>query len=235
MQPYSPNFLSNQAQRTKSTRRFLYNQVNFGVAPIALDLGCGTGVITPELITKTSHAIAIGIDIDSILLTTAIKEKSHSAVHYVIADATALPFRSSLFTFVLDHFTLMWINNSQQALAETYRILHSGGGFASIEPDYAGRIEAQRTRKDTTTSPLPIIKYLLRLGANPYTGSNLPIDLDRCGFKEIRFGVLAFEYERLAAENEIRGEADLLKTQKISWTKPFFTFTPIFWALAVKP
>jgi SAM-dependent methyltransferase len=205
------------------------------VAPVSLDLGCGTGVITPELVTNTRNATAVGIDIDSTLLTSAVKTNSLPSIHYVLADATALPFRSNLFTFVLDHFTLMWIKQSQKALTETHRTLFSDGVFASIEPDYAGRIEARRNPKGATPPSPPIIKYLLRLGANPFTGSHLPITLDQCGFRGIKFGVLAWEYERTAADAEIRGEANLLKVQRIPWVRPIFTFTPIFWALALKP
>lgn len=232
MQPYSPNFLSDQAQRTQATRRFFYNQVRWSAAPLALDLGCGTGAITPELAASIPHAIAIGIDIDPALLSSAIQStKAHPAVHYLLADATALPFRSNLFSFTLDHFTLMWIQRYQHALEEAYRVLHTSGMFASIEPDYAGRIEAPLIQSNTSPPIPPIIKFLLNVGAHPYLGSQLPQALDQAGYKGIRFGVLAWEYSKQAAQQEIRGEATLLKAHKLPWAPPHFTFTPLLWVL----
>lgn len=232
MQPYSPNFLSDQAQRTQATRRFFYDQVRWSAAPLALDLGCGAGAITPELAANTPHATAIGIDIDSALLSSAVQgTKAHSAVHYLLADATALPFRSSLFSFILDHFTLMWIQHYQHTLEEAYRVLRSEGMFASIEPDYAGRIEAPLIPSNTSPTIPPIVKYLLNVGAHPYLGSQLPHALSQVGYKGIRFGVLAWEYNKQASQQEIRGEANLLKAHKLRWAPPHFTFTPLLWVL----
>lgn len=234
-QPYSPHFLCDQAQRTQATRSFIYNQVRWDAAPLTLDLGCGSGAITSELAARTHHTTAIGIDINPLLLSSAIQNKSHPAVHYLLADATAMPFRSNLFSFILDHFTLMWIQRYQHALEESYRVLHTGGKFASIEPDYSGRIEAPLIPSNTSSPIPPIIKYLTTVGAHPYLGSQLPRALDQAGYKGICFGVLAWEYCKQAAQQEIRGEANLLTAHKLPWELPHFTFTPIFWVLGNRP
>ncbi|MFX1476483.1 MAG: class I SAM-dependent methyltransferase [Promethearchaeota archaeon] len=234
MLPYSSPFLSGQARRTQATRKYFYDQVPWEDAPLTLDLGCGNGTITLELALNTPYVTAIGIDIDPTLLSKAVKNSDHNAVHYLLADATTLPFRSNLFSFTLDHFTLMWIEKYRLALKEAYRTLRTGGLFASIEPDYNGRIEAPLRLSDTKPLAPPIIEYLHNLGANPYLGSQLPLALNKEGYKRIRFGVLAWEFNKPAAQKEIRGEANLLKAHGIPWTPPRFTFTPIFWVLGEK-
>jgi SAM-dependent methyltransferase len=138
-------------------------------------------------------------------------------------------------TFVLSHFVLMWIREREQALSEAQRVLLHHGVLAAIEPDYGGRIEAPLTADATESPSPPIVKWLLDAGANPYTGSQLPAELQRLGLKAIRFGVLAWEYEPRAARAEIHGEAALLEAHGIRWTPPDFSFTPVFWSLAKKP
>ncbi len=234
--PYSPCFLCNQSRRTQPARQFLYNQIPRVKGLLTLDVGCGTGVITPELATYTSHATAIGIDIDSTILAKAINRNKSTNLHFLLADATALPFRANLFTFALSHFTLMWIPKRMKALSETFRILCSKGILAAIEPDYSGRIEARNSSPKQGLPPQSsLIKCLQNLGADPFSGSQLPADLSIVGFTNTRFGVLSWEFNKIGAHKEILGEAALLKTQGIQWDLPTFTFTPIFWVLASKP
>ncbi len=231
MELYTTHFLCNQAHRTAPTRQFFYTQTNWKTAPISLDLGCGTGVITSEL--TFSHAQAIGLDINPDLLTQAVMDnRPNNSVHLVLADATSLPFRSSIVSFVLSHFTLMWIHNRETALAELKRILRPGSLLAAIEPDYTGRIEIPKNAEYTSHSP--IIDYLIFRGADPFIGGKLPFELQNFDFTEVQFGTLSWEYHPEAAQTEIQDEATLLQAKGIHWKQPVFTYTPIFWVIAFK-
>lgn len=233
---YTPSFLNEQAQHTAPTRRFLYSQVRWDEAPISLDLGCGACTITPELTTLAPHATALGIDRDPSLLASGVQHCTrHPSIHLLLADITALPLRSSCLTFALSHFTLMWVRKRARALAEIYRALRPKGALASIEPDYSGRIEYPPPSRTRRPSTLPIIRFLERSGADPYLGGRLPYELAQAGFQNIRFGVLAWNYNPAISDREIRTEAKLLQASNIQWTPPSYTFTPIFWALAYKP
>jgi len=129
----------------------------------------------------------------------------------------------------------MWIRNRKEALSEVQRVLEHRGVMAAIEPDYGGRIEAQATTDTIPRSAsLPIVKWLMDAGANPYTGSQLPAELRRVGLQSIRFGILAWEHDPQAAQAETHGEAALLEAHGIRWSPPAFAFTPIFWLLAKK-
>jgi SAM-dependent methyltransferase len=236
VQPYTPQYLVEQARRTESTRRFLFDQVDWKVGPVALDLGCGPGTATEELCNTVPHTIALGLDMDKALLQAAIDSHPEQAhLHFLLADASMLPVRSSCVTFALSHFTLMWIHRRNEALSEVFRILRRHGVLAAIEPDYGGRIEASAAAEaPTERSSLPIVKWLLATGANPYMGSQLPAELQSIGLKSVRFGVLAWEHNLQMAEAESRGEAALLDAHGLRWSPPRFSFTPIFWVLAKK-
>jgi ubiquinone/menaquinone biosynthesis C-methylase UbiE len=236
VQPYTLQYLLDQARRTETTRQFLIGQVDWEAGAVVFDLGCGPGAITEELCRAIPHVTAVGLDIDRALLEAgASRHQRQARLHLVLADATWLPFRSSCVAFVLSHFVLMWIRNREQALSEVQRVLEHRGVMAAIEPDYGGRIEAHATT-DTIPrfSSLPIVKWLTDAGANPYTGSQLPAELRRIGLKSIRFGVLAWEHDAPTAQAETHGEAALLEAHDIRWSPPDFSFTPIFWLFAKK-
>jgi ubiquinone/menaquinone biosynthesis C-methylase UbiE len=236
VQPYTPAFLCGQAQRTASTRQYFYQHVNWKTAPISIDLGCGSGAITPELATTAPNSSVIGVDIDVPLLATAIQNApTHPMIHFLLADAMALPLRSAIASFTLSHFTMMWIQNRNHAFKEVKRVLRRTGVFAAIEPDYTGRIEIPSPSIPSSKSSLfPIIHFLIKAGADPYTGSKLPLELAQYGFRIIDFGVLAWQFDALSIKTEIQGEAELLKAHGIQWTPPDYIYTPIWWLVGFK-
>ncbi|MFW9984026.1 MAG: class I SAM-dependent methyltransferase [Candidatus Odinarchaeota archaeon] len=234
MQPYTSTFLKEQAQRTEPTRQFFYKHISWNDSPICIDIGCGTGVITPEFTNEAPGVNAIGLDIDPSLLSKAVrKQPQKSALHFLLADATALPLRQSIASFCLSHFTMMWIKNRIQALKEIRYVLRPKGVFASIEPDYTERIELLEGRTEPLpNASYPIIEALQKLDADPYTGSHLSSELEKLGFQNIRSGVLSWQFDADAMKAEITGEAALLEELGFQWAVPKFIYTPIWWIIA---
>jgi ubiquinone/menaquinone biosynthesis C-methylase UbiE len=211
----------------------LYSLANWNEAPLSLDLGSGTGLITSELTATATYAHAIGIDIDSELLSTAHTSNPDNArLHWLLSDATALPLRSSICSFTISHFTLMWISQSHTVLTEAYRILRPRGLFTAIEPDYSGRIEGPT--KINREQRYPMVEWLLKKGANPFIGGQLSSEQRNAGFTQITCGVLAWEYHPDVAKEEMQSEAELLQAEGIHWEQPLFTYTPIFWTKSRK-
>ncbi|MFX0077797.1 MAG: class I SAM-dependent methyltransferase [Candidatus Hermodarchaeota archaeon] len=234
MQPYTSTFLKEQAQRTAPTRQFFYQNTKWREVPICIDIGCGTGVITPEFTNEAPGVSAIGLDIDPILLSKAVRMYSHNgALHFLLADAAFLPLRQSIANFCLSHFTMMWISERIKALKEIRYVLRPKGVFASIEPDYAERIEIPEGQtKPLPDATYPIIEALQELGADPYTGSHLPSELEKLGFQDIRSGILSWQFDAKAMKAEITEEAALLKELGFHWVVPKFIYTPIWWIIA---
>lgn len=228
VQPYTPNSLFNQANRTAPTRQYFYSLADSQEICLSLDIGCGTGVITPELTSFASFAHTIGLDIDPHLLVKAKDNNPDNVkLHWLLSDARALPFRSSTHSFVISHFTLMWIPEVHRVLTELHRVLKSPALFTAIEPDYSGRIEG--STNPPRNEHYPIVDWLFAKGANPFLGGQLPSKLHDAGFSEILYGILSWEYHATAAKEEIQDEAALLQADGIQWEEPLFTYTPIFW------
>jgi SAM-dependent methyltransferase len=234
VQPYTASFLNAQAQRTAPTRQFFYQQINWHKASICIDIGCGAGAITPELTEIAPDVTAIGIDIDQKLVSEAVENyPSNPFLYYLLADAMFLPFRESIASFCLSHFTLMWIPDRILALKEIRHVLSPKGVIATIEPDYSGRIELHKgLHIPPSDSEYPITCALHRLGADPFTGSQVPAELARLDFHNIRSGVLSWQYDEDSMKAEIQDEAMILKREGIQWKKPVVIYTPIWWIIA---
>lgn len=104
----------------------------------ALEVGCGTGVVTRYLSELKNVETVIGIDPSSVFVERA-KELSAgiSSVSFSSGDARSLSFADASFDLVVFHTTLCHIPLPEQALKEAYRVLRAGGILAIFDGDYA--------------------------------------------------------------------------------------------------
>lgn len=157
-----------QAGWTSGIRHQLYRQVGLLHAERALDVGCGTGVITRELAERTRGHV-IGLDIDPQMLAAARRLTPGGAVRYELGDAHHLPYPDRHFDFVTCHFVLLWVADPARAVREMARVTRPGGSvLIAAEPDYGGRID---------WPDLPLRQWqidgLRRQGADPMIGRRL--------------------------------------------------------------
>ncbi len=77
-----------------------------------LDIGCGTGFLTSELLARFNHDITIALDIAwTMLQSTQQKLALHQHVHYVCADAEQLPFGERCLDGVFSNLALQWCSD----------------------------------------------------------------------------------------------------------------------------
>lgn len=92
-----------------------------------LDIGCGTGFLTGELLTRSSAEL-IALDIALPMLHTARLKLARSArVSYVCADAEALPFQSQCVSTVVSNLALQWCRRPEVVFADIGRVLKPNG------------------------------------------------------------------------------------------------------------
>lgn len=103
----------------------------------ALEIGCGTGVISRYLSTFDRIESVTGIDPSSVFIERA-KELGGNipGLAFGTGDGRSLEFDDESFELVVFHTTLCHVTSPEEALKEAYRVLRSGGILAIFDGDY---------------------------------------------------------------------------------------------------
>jgi SAM-dependent methyltransferase len=95
----------------------------------ALDVACGTGVLTRELDARVAPGGAvIGLDVNEGML--AVARRRTSSITWEQGEAEALPFDDDRIDAVTCQFGLMFFRDRKQAIREMLRVLRPGGRLA---------------------------------------------------------------------------------------------------------
>ena len=97
-----------------------------------LELGCGTGYFTRELVDTGAKITAIDISPD--LLEVARKEIQAGNVEFIVDNAYEMSFEEETFDHVIGSSVLHHLE-IKKALAEIHRVLKPGGRIAFTEPN----------------------------------------------------------------------------------------------------
>lgn len=96
----------------------------------ALDVGCGTGLVTRRLGARRSEGgLATGVDVATRLVGLARRDNPHDAAFGVMA-AEDLGFKRRSFDAVTIGQTLAYLADPDRGLAEAHRVLRRGGRLA---------------------------------------------------------------------------------------------------------
>lgn len=100
-----------------------------------LDVGCGEGKITAELVQKLPKGSILGIDISPSMIEFAQKHFSFpgSAIEFMLKDAQEMNF-SSKFDVILSFTALQWIGSHEKFLSRAYESLNPSGRLAVTMP-----------------------------------------------------------------------------------------------------
>jgi trans-aconitate 2-methyltransferase len=101
---------------------------------IILDLGCGTGRLTAEILERMGRGRVVGLDSSGAMLSTARDAQRASdrqrRVAFVRGDGSALPFADA-FDAVFSAATLHWIADHDALFRSVFRALKPGGRFVA--------------------------------------------------------------------------------------------------------
>jgi malonyl-CoA O-methyltransferase len=93
-----------------------------------LDLGCGTGFLTGELLAHLNHETTIALDIAlSMLQTTQAKLANKRNISCICADAEHLPLAGQSIDSVLSNLALQWCGNLEAVFIDIKRTLKPEG------------------------------------------------------------------------------------------------------------
>ena len=177
-----------QSYWTKSLRDYLISTIEITPGMHALEIGCGTGVISIDFQQMTkSEVIGIDIKFKTLLMAT----RNYPNLPYLTGDAQNLPVSTNSLDIILCHYFLLWIDQPEVALKEAFRVLKPGGQLMIFaEPDYAARIDEPEVLKQLGSLQTEALR---RQGACIDMGRKLPALLSSSGFNEIRYGIMGNE------------------------------------------
>lgn len=103
-----------------------------------LEVGCGDGYRSRQLVDHCAHLV--GIDPDAHAIAAAGRIHGHSRIDYAVASAEALPFAADTFGAVLFVLSLHHVPQPAMALAidEALRVARRGAPIIFIEPGFHG-------------------------------------------------------------------------------------------------
>lgn len=142
--------------------------------PLILDLGCGTGISTRQLVRIGE---VVGCDIDAVMLKHARLNKAKN-IKYVLGAAEKLPFKDKSFDAVTAFAAFHWFDN-KKALSEIKRVLKPRGLFFIIGK--SGHNSWGQGYRDT------IQKVIKRdIAQFPFLGVNPHRSLLKAGFVKVK-------------------------------------------------
>ena len=119
-------------------RRFAVRRTGLNPGGVALDLCCGTGMITAELADRVGPKGSVtGMDLSGEMLAVArqrlMKRGYLERVHLLQGDVAKLPFAEGQFECVTIGYGLRNVHDPKRVLQEIYRVLKPGGVLVAIE------------------------------------------------------------------------------------------------------
>ncbi len=233
-----------QALWTQDLRRYLYQRLSLQPGQRYLEVGCGTGVLIPELLEQGIQGYGLDINLAGLILA----HTSCRGANYCQGDAISLPFPQATFDLITCHYFLLWLNDPLPALLEMKRVTKSNGMvLAMAEPDYGGRIDHPENLSVLGTYQMESLRLQ---GADPFMGRKLGGYFHQAGLKAVETGVLggqwsgqpdwlSWELEWQVLENDTthiqglpKNLADLKNADRSAYQKgERVLFVPTFYAI----
>jgi malonyl-CoA O-methyltransferase len=101
-----------------------------------LDLGCGTGYFSKDLLGRYPQCRYIGLDLASGMVEYA-RGRSPGVGEWLVGDAEALPLAANSVDLVFSSLAIQWCYRPEHLFAELARVLRPGGYcvFSTLGPD----------------------------------------------------------------------------------------------------
>ncbi|HPQ70569.1 MAG TPA: methyltransferase domain-containing protein [bacterium] len=95
-----------------------------------LDVGCGTGVLTPHILRVVGpKGLVVGLDVSPKMVRQATEKGFAENARFVEGDVERAPFADGYFDAVLCFSAFPHFDDQQRALREMHRVLAAGGSL----------------------------------------------------------------------------------------------------------
>jgi len=132
---------------------------------LGLDIGCGEGSNTRKLGDRGARTLAIDIAQKFVQQAQALEEHMPSRIQYAVASAVELPFKNNCLDFATGFMSFMDIPETDQVIAEAYRVLKPGGflQFSITHPCYDTPYRVNLRGEDGLTYAIEVGDYFHNL------------------------------------------------------------------------
>lgn len=141
---------------------------------ICLDLGCGFSRTVPFLVKMGVSFLGLDISIEALKRSKNLLEKENLKGYFVQANFLNIPIKDSSIDSVFWGLALEYVQDTERAVSEVYRVLKPGGVLlATFPPLSISNITYGQLRGDIPD--LPIIKSIIRwLHIDIFKGKYMP-------------------------------------------------------------
>lgn len=178
----------------------LLSRFDVGYSKSLLDLGCGTGFLTQELIKKGGAQEIIAVDLALSMLKVARgKREQLASVQYICADAADLPLANNSINIIISNLALQWCQDLAQVFSGFNQVLKQGGAlmFSTFGPATLQELKSSWQKVDDYEHVNSF-----------YTVEELNVFLQQSGFTHIDIATKQYELKYptvLALMRELKG------------------------------
>jgi len=102
-----------------------------------LDVGCGNGAFTEEIIARSAPSAVIGLDPSQEQIDHARSREAGKIAEYQTGDAQALPFAEGTFDAAMMALVISFVPDPAGAVAQMARVVRPGGWVGAYMWDFA--------------------------------------------------------------------------------------------------
>lgn len=154
----------------------------------ALDVGCGPGALTAELVARLGAAQVVAVDPAPEDVATCRSRLPGVDVREAVAEA--LPFADGTFDVVLAQLVVALMADADAGVAEMRRVACDGGTVAACSWDFGGGMTVVRTFWDAAVALDPAARRLDQAGKPMSTPAALEALFVGAGLRDVTTGEL---------------------------------------------
>ena len=113
-------------------RRFLVSRLSVGPAATVLDVACGTGAVSREIVRQHGCSV-VGLDQNEGMLAAGRALTDDERITYVQGEAERLPFDDAAFDALTFTYLLRYVDDPAATMRELARVVRPGGTVAMLE------------------------------------------------------------------------------------------------------
>lgn len=226
-----------------ATRERTYELLSASSGDVVVDVGCGTGTVVGELVTR--GLTAVGVDLSAKVV--AVAQRRHPELDLRVASAESLPFADGEVVGYRAERLYMHVTDPAACVAEAHRVLGPGGRIVLVDPDW----DALVVDADDHELTRRILRGYADAIPNPWIGRRFRSLLVDAGFDDVAVEVMtaiftepaispmviAFPEPAVVAGLITRTEADDWVAEQLRRLEQdrFFGTYPMFVASARRP